>query len=224
MANGLAPRPTDDRALLTDGGEDDGPPDERALLADGGEGESAEADEEGGGDEQESSGDDESGDAGDEEDAAEGEEATAEELSEGEEDESDESGAKVLYLDVQGVFLNLLGLQVDLSEVELDVDAVPGSGNLLGNLLSAVVGLFDTDVGGKLRSFLGGLVPDSVGGVSERVQGTVRDAVDDIPLEDLLGRLVSEVVNQLLDGTTEAAESDGDAAETGDAEASESAA
>ena len=38
---------------------------------------------------------------------------------------------------------DLLGLTVDLSQIELDIDAQRGSGNLLGNLLCAVVGLLD---------------------------------------------------------------------------------
>jgi hypothetical protein len=32
---------------------------------------------------------------------------------------------------------------VDLSQIVLDIDAVPGAGNLLGNLLCAVVGILD---------------------------------------------------------------------------------
>jgi len=39
--------------------------------------------------------------------------------------------------------LNLLGLEVHLNRVVLDIVAVPGAGNLLGNLLCAVAGLLD---------------------------------------------------------------------------------
>jgi hypothetical protein len=39
--------------------------------------------------------------------------------------------------------LNLLGLVVHLDRVVLDISAVPGAGNLLGNLLCAVAGLLD---------------------------------------------------------------------------------
>jgi hypothetical protein len=49
----------------------------------------------------------------------------------------------VLLLDLGPIFLDLLGLQVDLSQVVLDIDAVSGAGNLLGNLLCAVTGLLD---------------------------------------------------------------------------------
>jgi hypothetical protein len=49
----------------------------------------------------------------------------------------------ILFLDLGPLFLDLLGLQVDLSPITLDVRAVPGAGNLLGNLLCALVGLLD---------------------------------------------------------------------------------
>ena len=49
----------------------------------------------------------------------------------------------ILHLDLGPLNLDVLGLQVDLSEVILDITAVPGAGNLLGNLLCAVVGLLD---------------------------------------------------------------------------------
>lgn len=49
----------------------------------------------------------------------------------------------ILFLDLGPLFLDLLGLQIDLSEIVLDIDAVPGAGNLLGNLLCAVVNLLN---------------------------------------------------------------------------------
>ena len=39
--------------------------------------------------------------------------------------------------------LNLLGLVVTLNQVHLNITAVPGAGNLLGNLLCAVAGLLN---------------------------------------------------------------------------------
>jgi hypothetical protein len=50
---------------------------------------------------------------------------------------------QILFLDLGPLFLDLLGLQVSLSEVILDITAVPGPGNLLGNLLCALAGLLD---------------------------------------------------------------------------------
>lgn len=49
----------------------------------------------------------------------------------------------ILNLDLGPLDLNVLGLRVQLNEVQLDVTAVPGAGNLLGNLLCSVAGLLD---------------------------------------------------------------------------------
>lgn len=54
-------------------------------------------------------------------------------------------GCDVLTLDLGPLHLDLLGLVVDLAPVNLDVTAVPGAGNLLGNLVCAVAGLLDRD-------------------------------------------------------------------------------
>jgi len=62
---------------------------------------------------------------------------------------------QILFLDLGPIFLDVLGLQVDLSEIVLDVTAVSGAGNLLGNLLCAVAGLLDGT--GFLSDLLGGL-------------------------------------------------------------------
>jgi len=53
----------------------------------------------------------------------------------------------ILHLDLGPLTLNLLGLQIDLSRVILDITAIPGAGNLLGNLLCAVAGLLDDPTG-----------------------------------------------------------------------------
>jgi hypothetical protein len=50
---------------------------------------------------------------------------------------------QILNLVLGPLHLNLLGLVVDLNEVHLDLSAVPGPGNLLGNLLCAVTHLLD---------------------------------------------------------------------------------
>ncbi|HBL57242.1 MAG TPA: hypothetical protein DDZ80_01305 [Cyanobacteria bacterium UBA8803] len=49
----------------------------------------------------------------------------------------------ILFLDIGPINLDLLGLTVDLSQIVLDINAVSGAGNLLGNLLCALVGLLD---------------------------------------------------------------------------------
>jgi hypothetical protein len=57
------------------------------------------------------------------------------------------SACDILSLDLGPLNLDILGLVVDLSEVNLDITAVPGPGNLLGNLLCAVAGLLDGPTG-----------------------------------------------------------------------------
>ena len=54
---------------------------------------------------------------------------------------------QILHLDLGPLDLNLLGLAVHLNEVVLDVTAVPGAGNLVGNLLCAVTHLLDNPSG-----------------------------------------------------------------------------
>ena len=60
----------------------------------------------------------------------------------------------VLNLVLGPLDLNVLGLEVHLKRVVLDVVAVAGAGQLLGNLLCAVAGLLD---GGPLAGLLGQL-------------------------------------------------------------------
>jgi hypothetical protein len=60
----------------------------------------------------------------------------------------------ILHLDLGPLNLDLLGLQVDLSEVVLDVNAQPGPGNLLGNLLCSVAHLLDGGPAGALNNLL----------------------------------------------------------------------
>ena len=60
----------------------------------------------------------------------------------------------ILHLVLGPLDLDLLGLQVHLDKVVLDIVAATGAGNLLGNLLCAVTGLLD---GGPLAGLLGQL-------------------------------------------------------------------
>lgn len=49
----------------------------------------------------------------------------------------------VLHLELGPLDLDLLGLVVHLNRIVLDIDAVSGPGNLLGNLICAIAGLLD---------------------------------------------------------------------------------
>lgn len=71
-------------------------------------------------------------------------------------------GCEVLDLVLGPLDLDLLGLVIQLDRVHLNITAVPGAGNLLGNLLCAVAGLLDgTGIGGLgaiLTNLLNGLL------------------------------------------------------------------
>jgi hypothetical protein len=58
-----------------------------------------------------------------------------------------ESSCDILHLDLGPLSLTILGLNVDLSRIVLDITADTGSGKLLGNLLCAVAGLLDNPSG-----------------------------------------------------------------------------
>jgi len=54
-----------------------------------------------------------------------------------------QASCRVLDLTLGPLHLDLLGLVVDLNRVHLTINAVPGPGNLLGNLLCAITHLLD---------------------------------------------------------------------------------
>jgi hypothetical protein len=59
----------------------------------------------------------------------------------------------ILHLELGPLDLDLLGLVIHLDRIVLDITAVPGPGNLLGNLLCAIAGLLDG--GGPLARLTG---------------------------------------------------------------------
>jgi hypothetical protein len=66
----------------------------------------------------------------------------------------------ILNLVLGPLDLNILGLEIHLNQVVLDIIAVPGPGNLLGNLLCAIAGLLD---GPSPLAGLVGLLNDLLG-------------------------------------------------------------
>jgi hypothetical protein len=59
---------------------------------------------------------------------------------------------QVLNLALGPINLDLLGLVVRTNRINLRIDAVPGAGNLLGNLLCAITGLLDPQVAGARQT------------------------------------------------------------------------
>jgi len=74
----------------------------------------------------------------------------------------------ILTLSLGPLDLDLLGLQVHLDQVNLDITAVPGAGNLLGNLLCGIAGLLD---GGLLGGGLGGILNNLLGAIVNFLNG-----------------------------------------------------
>jgi hypothetical protein len=76
-------------------------------------------------------------------------------------------GCDILNLELGATEIDLLGLVIDLSQVNLDIVAESGAGNLLGNLLCAVAGLLDSN---PLDAALAGLL-DSINGLLDQLLG-----------------------------------------------------
>jgi hypothetical protein len=53
------------------------------------------------------------------------------------------AACEILHLELGPIDLNLLGLVIHTNQIVLDITAVPGPGNLLGNLLCSVAHLLD---------------------------------------------------------------------------------
>ena len=81
----------------------------------------------------------------------------------------------ILTLVLGPLDLDLLGLRVFLDEVNLLIEAIPGAGNLLGNLLCGVAGLLDPATGGGLGGLLSGLL-DAISNLLNGLLGGVGGA------------------------------------------------
>jgi len=75
----------------------------------------------------------------------------------------------ILHLHLGPINLNLLGLQVQTSEICLNIDANQGSGNLLGNLLCNLSHALDG--GGTLGGFLGNLLSTDLSTLTSGLTG-----------------------------------------------------
>jgi hypothetical protein len=73
----------------------------------------------------------------------------------------------ILTLALGPLDLDILGLRVALDEVNLLIEAIPGAGNLLGNLLCGIAGLLD----GGLGSGIGGLLQNLLDAIADLLNG-----------------------------------------------------
>jgi len=67
---------------------------------------------------------------------------------------------QILNLTLGPINLNLLGLSVRTNQINVRIDAVPGAGNLLGNLLCGITGILDpaTTPLGQLTALLNAIL------------------------------------------------------------------
>jgi hypothetical protein len=81
-----------------------------------------------------------------------------------------QASCQVLDLVINPITLNLLGLVVHTDTIHLNITAIPGAGNLLGNLLCGILGILNPPTGGTgglsgaqlaqlLNAILGALTP-----------------------------------------------------------------
>jgi hypothetical protein len=88
------------------------------------------------------------------------------------------TGTSILNLQLAPIHLDLLGLKVDTSPICLAVTAVPGSGNLLGNLLSGIAGSLNS--GTPLSSVLKGLSGTDLGSLTSDLTGLLNGALGNL--------------------------------------------
>lgn len=81
----------------------------------------------------------------------------------------------ILSLHLDAIHLSLLGLNVDTSNICLNITAQSGSGNLLGNLLSDVSHLLDN--GSTLSDILGGLTSSQLTTLTNGLTGLLNGAL-----------------------------------------------
>ncbi len=95
----------------------------------------------------------------------------------------------ILSLELQSIHLDLLGLQVDTSDICLLVAAEEGEGKLLGNLLCGVAGLLDGGL--SLEDVLGLLTEDELdqllGGITDLLNGALEEVTSPLSVAGVSG-------------------------------------
>jgi len=87
---------------------------------------------------------------------------------------SADADCPILHLTLGPINLNVLGLQVTTSPICLAIDATPGQGQLLGNLLCGLSHALD---GGTLGNFLGGLDSTNLGTLTSGLTNILNDGL-----------------------------------------------
>lgn len=129
----------------------------------------------------------------------------------------DEGKCDVLFLNIEPITLNLLGLEVLTSPITVDINAIPGEGNLLGNLICALAGLLDgtpdavSEITDQLNEILSGAGVAPVGAETPVDAASTPDAdsTTEDPLEAIDDATEEEEADE-EDPTTDPDETDPD--------------
>jgi len=86
---------------------------------------------------------------------------------------AEQATTPILHLQLGPIHLDLLGLKVDTSKICLDINAISGPGNLLGNLLTSVANLLNqgTPLGSILGNLTGTQLNQLLGGLTDLLNG-----------------------------------------------------
>jgi len=104
---------------------------------------------------------------------------------------TDATACPILHLTLGPINLNVLGLQVKTSQICLNIDATPGQGQLLGNLLCGLSHALDG----------GGLLGDILGGLSTTNLTTLTSGLTNV-LNGALGALTNPANATVLPSST----------------------
>lgn len=77
---------------------------------------------------------------------------------------------RILFLDIQPINLNLLGLRIQVSRITINITGERGAGNLLGNLLCGLLGLADQFGLPTLANLLAQLGPQGIANLLALIQ------------------------------------------------------
>jgi len=104
----------------------------------------------------------------------------------------------ILDLTLGPIDLNLLGLEVKTGPICLSVTAVPGNGNLLGNLLCDVANLLNS--GSPLGGVLGGLTQTNLSTLTTGLTGLLNGAFQQIttPFSGPTSQLSADAATSIL--------------------------
>lgn len=105
-------------------------------------------------------------------------------------------GVTILDLHLNPIHLDILGLRIDTSSICLSIKAVPGSGNLLGNLLADVAHLLDQ--GTSLSDILAGLNSSQLSMLTDGLATIADTAVRDLSQNTSVSGASTNILNLSL--------------------------